>query len=168
MSRTGDLTNAMANTLADIPELLAELAPIDPIIAYVDQNPLSNDVERAIYGMQPGQLLVVTTGTERDDTGTMSRYAHLIEVCIRALPDRSEQELIDLIMTGVPASSDCGLVWYYCPLLPGLLGADLVRWERRKLSEGIDYLVMLWQVPESAGWPPRVSRQQRHFLEETK
>ena len=49
MVKLRDLVNAVAATLGAIPEVVAALAPIDPIQAYIDLNPTSNSVALALY-----------------------------------------------------------------------------------------------------------------------
>ena len=48
------LVNAMASTLLAIPEVVEALAPDDPVLAYIDLNPTSNQLDEALYQMQPG------------------------------------------------------------------------------------------------------------------
>ena len=146
-----DFTNAMATTLGKIPEVVAQLAQADPIQAYIDNNPTKNSVDKAIYQMQPGQLLVVWTDTVLD-RGSMSKWLHTIEICVRALPDQSDLALMQLIMNGVPEPGD-GMVWRNCPIMPGLLPTDVVRIGRRTDTEGVDYGVIQTETAETGDWP---------------
>src|SRR5215831_859895 len=144
MGRLRDLVNAMATTLGNIPQVVAALAPVNPIRAYIDLNPTANSVDTAIYQMQPGQLLVIWTDS-RIDRGEMTKYTHVVEICVRALPDQSDLDLIDTIMAGVPVPGD-GLVWRYCPILPGLLVTEVTATGRRTDTEGVDYGVILTET----------------------
>jgi hypothetical protein len=146
-----DLTNAMAAKLGSIPDLVAMLAPEDPIQPYIDMNPVKNSVATAIYQMQPGQLLVVWTDTVME-RGTMSKWLHVVEICVRALPGQSDLTLIRTILNGVPYPGD-GLIWRMCPIMPGLLPTDVLRIERRTDTEGVDYGVILTETAETGDWP---------------
>jgi len=156
MSRLIDITNAMAAKLGDIPELVAALAPVDPIQAYIDQSPVRNSTDQAIYQMQPGQLLVLWRDTV-SATGEMSRYLHTVEICLRASKGDSDLDLIDLILTGVPVPGD-GLPWFYCPLLPNLYPTEITRLGRATDTEGVDYSVITTETAEVAGWPLPANR----------
>jgi len=151
MSRLIDITNAMAATLGNIPELVAELAPTDPIQAYIDKSPVYNSTAKAIYQMQPGQLLVLWRDTVIA-TGEMSRYVHAVDICVRALKGNSDLDLVDLILTGVPQPGD-GLPWLRCPILPFLYPTDVTRIGRETDTEGVDYTVIVTETAEVAGWP---------------
>jgi len=151
MVHLADLVNAMAQTLAKIPELVGVLAPVDPVRAYVDYNPTSNSVEKAIYQMQPGQLLVIWTETllQREE---MSKWSHRAEICIRALRDQSDLDLIDKILAGVPVPGT-GEIWRLCPIMPGLLPTEVLAIARRTDTEGVDYTVVLTETAETGDWP---------------
>ena len=95
------LVQALAGTLGAIPELIQALAPANPIAPYIDLNPTNNLVDTAIYQMQPGQLLVVWIET-RLETREMSKWVHTVEICLRAMRDNSDLDLINLIHGGVP------------------------------------------------------------------
>jgi hypothetical protein len=146
-----DLVNAMAETLGNIPEVLAALAPADPIQAYIDMNPTSNAVDKAIYQMQPGQLLVVWIET-RLERAEMSKWVHTVEICLRSMRDNSDLDLINLIMAGVPVPGD-GMVWRNCPVMPGLLPTEISAISRRTDTEGVDYGVILTDTAETGDWP---------------
>jgi hypothetical protein len=150
MVRLTDLTNAMAATLGNIPELIAVLAPVDPIQAYIDNNPTSNSVDKATYQMQPGQLLVVWIET-RLTRDTMSKWSHIVEICVRSLPDQSDLDLIDVILAGVPFPGD-GMVWRNCPIMAGLLPTEVIGIGRRTDSEGVDYGVIQTETAETGDW----------------
>jgi hypothetical protein len=152
MIKRTDLVNAMAQTLMKIPELIADLAETDPVKAYIDFNPTSNSVEKAIYQMQPGQLLVVWIETALV-VETMSKWSHRVEICLRAMRDHSDLDLGDLIMNGVPVPGD-GLIWRMCPIMPGVLPTDVLGISRRTDSEGVDYAVIQTETAETGDWPP--------------
>jgi hypothetical protein len=151
MVSLSDLVTAMATTLGNIPELVAALAPTDPIQAYIDMNPTSNSVDKALYQMQPGQLLVIWVET-RLLRGEMSKWSHVVEICLRSLPDASDLDLIDLILSGVPVPGD-GLVWRNCPIMAGLLPTDVDAISRRTDTEGIDYGVIITETAETGDYP---------------
>jgi hypothetical protein len=146
-----DLVNAMAATLGDIPPLLAALSPVDPIQPYIDMNPTSNSVDKAIYQMQPGQLLVVWIET-RIDRAEMSKWVHTVEICVRAGRDQSDLDIIGLIMAGVPVPGD-GLMWRLCPIMPGVLPTEVAAIGRRTDTEGVDYGVIATETAETGDWP---------------
>ena len=146
-----DLVNGMAQTLAQIPDLMAQLALDQPIRAYIDMNPVANSVEKATYQLEPGQLLVIWTGT-RLERGTMSKWSHVVEILLRALPDQSILDLIDSILAGVPYPGD-GMVWRNCPLLAGLLPTEVIAIGRRTDTEGVDYGVIETETAETGDWP---------------
>jgi hypothetical protein len=151
MIKLADLVNAMAETLANIPALAADLAPVNPVIAYIDFNPTSNSVEKAIYQMQPGQLLVIWVETALV-TEAISKWSHRVEICLRAMRDHSDYDLIDEILNGVPVPGD-GLIWRMCPIMPGVLPTDVLGIARRTDSEGVDYAVILTETAETGDWP---------------
>jgi hypothetical protein len=151
MVKLGDLVNAMAQTLANIPELVAELAAVEPVKAYIDFNPTANSVDKAIYQMQPGQLLVIWVETALI-LENMSKWSHRVEICLRSMRDHSDLDLIDLILSGVPAPGD-GLIWRLCPVMPGVLPTDISGITRRTDSEGVDYAVIQTETAETGDWP---------------
>lgn len=151
MIKLSDLVTAMAQTLANIPELVADLAATDPVKAYIDFNPTSNSVEKAIYQMQPGQLLVVWVETALI-TEAMSKWSHRVEICLRSMRDHSDYDVIDLIMSGVPVPGD-GLIWRLCPIMPGVLPTDVLGITRRTDAEGVDYAVIQTETAETGDWP---------------
>lgn len=145
------LVNAMASTLLAIPEVVEALAPDDPVLAYIDLNPTSNQLDEAIYQMQPGQLLVVWIETNLL-RGEMTKWSHTLEICFQALPTQSHLDLGDLILAGVPVPGD-GMVWRNCPLMPGLYPTEVTALARRTNSEGIDYGVIVTETAETGDWP---------------
>jgi hypothetical protein len=151
MVKLNDLVNAMAETLANIPELVADLAAVDPVKAYIDFNPTSNSVENAIYQMQPGQLLVMWVETALI-TEAMSKWSHRVEICVRAMRDHSDLDLVDRILNGIPVPGD-GLIWRMCPIMPGVLPTDVLGIARRTDSEGVDYAVIQTETAETGDWP---------------
>jgi hypothetical protein len=151
MRHLDDLVNAMAQTLLNIPELVADLAPVDPVRGYIDLNPTANSTDKAIYQMQPGQVLVIWRGTAESE-GTMSRWDHRMEISVRALPGNSDLKLIDEIMEGVPVPGD-GQIWRLCPILPGLLPTNVTDITRATDAEGVDYCVIVTSTLETGDWP---------------
>ncbi|HEX3340608.1 MAG TPA: hypothetical protein VHT68_15725 [Pseudolabrys sp.] len=151
MIRRADLVNAMATTLGNVPELVAVLAPTDPIVPYIDSNPTMNSVDKWTYQMQPGQILVIWIST-RLTKGEMSKWSHAIEILCRSLPDESDMELEDLIVAGVPNPGD-GMVWRNCPLMAGVYPTEVVDIGRRTDTEGVDYGVILTETAETGDWP---------------
>jgi hypothetical protein len=143
--------NAMAATLAAVPELAAILAAVDPVVPYIDRNPTANSVEKAIYQMQPGQLLIVYRGTDLTE-GEMSKWTHGVDICLRSLPGSSDLDLLDAIMAAVPNPGD-GMVWRNCPLLDGLLPTKVVRISRPTDTEGVDYMLIETATAETGDWP---------------
>lgn len=141
----------MAATLGNIPELAPILAPQNPIVPYIDSNPLMNSVARAIYQMEPGQVLIIWTGTVLE-TATMSKWIHAMELCYRCLPDESDLDLGDAIVNGVPNPGD-GMYWRNCPLMDGLLPTEVKAIERRTDTEGVDYQVILTETAETGDYP---------------
>lgn len=146
-----DLTNAMADTLANVPELAAALAPVDPVRAYIDMNPNDNQVDQAIYEMQPGQLLVIWTDSALQ-RGEMTRWLHTVEICVRAPSGASNLDLINLILGGVPVPGD-GMIWRNCPIMPGLYPTEIAAISRRTDTEGVDYGVIITETAETGDWP---------------
>lgn len=151
MIRRADLVNAMAAALGNVPELVAVLAPTDAIVPYVDLNPTMNSVDKWTYQMQPGQLLVIWRET-RLTKGEMSKWSHSVEILCRSLPDQSDMELEDLIVSGVPVPGD-GMVWRNCPLIDGVYPTEVLNIERRTDTEGVDYGVILTETAETGDWP---------------
>lgn len=144
--------NAMVNTLLAIPALVADLALVDPVKGYIDLNPTANSVDKAIYQMQPGQVLVIWRSTSLIAEGSMSKWDHRLEICVRALPDHSDLALIDEIMQGIPQYGD-GLIWRQCPILEGLLPTNVTEITRATDTEGVDYGVLLTSTHETGDWP---------------
>jgi hypothetical protein len=145
------LVNAMAATLSGIPEVVQILAPTDPVVAYLDLNPTANSVDKAVYQMQPGQVLIVYRGSDLTE-GEMSKWSHTLEIVIRSLPGASDLDLIDAIMAGVPNPGD-GMVWRNCPLLDGLLPTQVMRISRNTDTEGVDYILIETTTLETGDWP---------------
>jgi hypothetical protein len=146
-----DMVNAFAQTFTAIPEIVALLAPTSPVVAYVDLNPTANSVEKAIYQMQLGQLLIIYRGTDLTE-GEMTKWTHTVEICLRSLPGESNLDLIDAVMAGVPNPGD-GMVWRNCPLLDGLLPTKVTRIARNTDTEGVDYMLIETTTAETGDWP---------------
>jgi hypothetical protein len=146
-----DLVNAMAVSLRNIPELEPLLARVDGVHSYIDLNPTANSVDKAIYQMQPGQLLVIWTATDLV-TDTMGKWSHRVEICVRALREHSELELIQTVVNGVPVPGN-GMPWRFCPLMGGLLPTNVTSILRRTDTEGVDYGVVQTETAETGDWP---------------
>jgi hypothetical protein len=150
------LVGAMVDTLARIPDLEPVLAPADPvrgspIVGYVDETPLLNSVAKAIYQMQPGTLLVNWIETHLLE-GVMMKWSHIIDIYVRALPDQSNMDLVEVIMAGVPVPGD-GMVWRNCPIMSGMLPTNVTNITRRTDTEGVDYFVIVTETSETGDWP---------------
>lgn len=151
MIRRADLVNAMATVLGNVPEIVAALDPVDPIMPYVDLNPTRNSVDKATYQLGPGHLLVVMTGTHLTKE-EMSKWSHTVEILVRALPDQSDMDLADLIVDGVPNPGD-GMFWRNCPLISGVYPTEVLDIERRTDTEGVDFHVVITETAETGDWP---------------
>lgn len=145
------LVNAIASTLALIPEVMLLLADTDPIDAYVDDNPTRNEIPRAIYQMQAGQLLIVwrETRLQRDQMG---KWLHTVEICTKPLQDQSNMDLMDAVVNGVPNPGD-GMYWRNCPVLPGLLPTEVTEMTFRQNTEGLDYGSIMTETLETGDYP---------------
>jgi hypothetical protein len=150
MIKRADFLNAMGQTLANIPELVALLAPDAPIGVY-PEIATRNSVEKFIYQMQPGQLLVIWTESLLT-RANMLKWDHRVEICFRALPGNSEFDIGDAIMAGVPVPGD-GQIWRLCPIMPGVLPTEVGALTRRMDSEGVDYHVIATETAETGDWP---------------
>jgi hypothetical protein len=151
MINIADLVNGMATTFQNIPELVAVLAPVNPVIAYIDFNPTRNSLSKALYQMQPGQVLVAWTETIYQ-VDEMTAWSHLVQVAIRPLREHSDFEVIDQIMNGVPQPGD-GLVWRRCPLIDGVLPTNVTNIRRETDTEGVDYTVLNTETLETGDYP---------------
>jgi TusA-related sulfurtransferase len=149
--KLADLVNAMAQTLANIPEVVQELSTVDPVLPYIDMNPLANSVEKALYQMQPGQVLVLWIETVLV-VEAMTKWVHRVEICVRSMRDHSDLDLISLIMNGVPIPGD-GMIWRMCPVMPGVLPTEVMGIARRTDTEGVDYAVIQTETAETGDWP---------------
>ena len=151
MRHLADIVNAMAQSFLSIPPLVADLNPVDPVKAYIDRNSTSNSTEKAIYQMQPGQLLLIWRASLLTETD-MSKWDHRVDICVRALPGHSDLTLIDEIMEGVPVPGD-GMWWRNCPLLPGLYATKVTEITRETDTEGVDYGVIRTSTLETGDYP---------------
>jgi len=140
----------MAATLENIPELTLLLDPVVPVKVYPDIAS-KNSVEKALYQMQPGQLLLIWEETLLIEA-EMSKWDHRVEICFRALPGNSEFDIGDAIMAGVPVPGD-GLMWRLCPVMSGVLPTNVGPLIRRTDSEGVDYHVVATATAETGDWP---------------
>jgi hypothetical protein len=143
-----ELTNTLAATLRNIPELV-ELLEGDPsaIVAYIDINPDSNSIGAAIYGMKPGTVLVGWVETFFSK-GEMEAWLHRVVIFVRAARGASPLDLILAIVNGIPNPGD-GQRWRYCPLMPGLLPTNVVEITRPTDEEGIDYHSIMTETQET-------------------
>ena len=148
MVKRSDLTNAIANTLATIPELVAALNG-DPanIVAYLDRNPDNNSVSAAVYKQKPGSILVIWQESLLTQ-GDIEGWQHQFVIFIRAARGESALDLGDLIINGVPVPGD-GLRWRYCPVMPGVLPTDIPTITRPSDTEGIDYHSIVCEIKET-------------------
>ena len=143
-----DLTNAIVGTLALIPELVAALGG-DPanIVAYIDRNPDFNSTSLAIYRQKPGSVLVIWQESVITQ-GEMEGWLHQFVIFVRASRGNSPLDLIWLIVNGVPVPGD-GLRWRYCPVMQGVLPANLTPVTRPMDAEGIDYYSIVCEIKET-------------------
>jgi hypothetical protein len=142
-----DLMNTMAQTFQMIPELMVELAPANPVVAYIDSNPIRNSIIKARYQMQPGTLLIAWLETLFREGEPMA-WGHRIEIYVRALRDHSDLALIQLLTNGVPNPGN-GLRWRYCPLIDHVTPTNILSSSRVTDEEGIDYAVVLTETLET-------------------
>lgn len=143
-----DLTNAIVDTLALIPELVAALGgDAANIVAYIDRNPEPNSVSLAIYRQKPGSILVVWQETLLTQ-GEMEAWQHQFVIFVRAARGASPLDLIHLIVNGVPVPGD-GLRWLYCPVMPGVLPTNITDITRPADTEGIDYHSIVCEIKET-------------------
>ena len=148
------LTNAMAQTLANIPELMALLDQgIDP---YIDMNADRNSVAKAIYKQPAGSLLVVWQSATLDtQASTMEGYVHVIQIYIKAMRGNSALAIVTTLLNGIPVPGD-GLIWRRCGIMDGVLPTQVSEVVRLIDPEGIDYIVAttLTQEIGDADTPP--------------
>jgi hypothetical protein len=144
------LVNAMATTLANIPELIALLDKgAASVVPYVDENPTSNSSIKAIYKMPAGSLLLFWTGTAPEASGdTMELWTHEVQIHCKASRGQSALVLIDALVDGIPVPGD-GLRWRFCPLMDGLLPTSIREISRVTDEEGIDYFVVTTATKET-------------------
>ena len=57
-------------------------------------------------------------------------------------------DLIDKIINGIPVPGD-GLRWRYCPVMPGVLPANITDITRPSDTEGIDYHSIVMEIKET-------------------
>lgn len=139
------LTNAIADTLRDIPPLVEELGGLpEAIYGYIDETPAKNSLAKAVYGMPPGAVLVAWIDSGLSE-GEMTGFVHRFNFHVKAIKGESPLALIKLIVDGTAEGET--LRWRYQCVLPGILPAELVTISRNTDSEGIDYPIiqMLFQ-----------------------
>lgn len=144
-----DLTNAMADALRRIPQLVADLDPATTasVIAYIDEHPATNSLSAAVYGQKPGTVLIGWVGTVLTETENLAGYDHALTIFIRAKRGESPYALVDDIMNGIPDPGD-GMPWLFCPLLPGLLPTTVPEIPRQTDEEGIDHITIQTHTQE--------------------
>jgi|AmaraimetP72IA01_FD_contig_51_5081239_length_2640_multi_10_in_0_out_0_4 hypothetical protein len=143
------LVQAIASTLEAIPELMAQLAPTNPVDAYIDLTPTRQSVAKAIYQAQRGSLLVVWFET-RFLEEEMTRFNHVVEIYGRALQGKSAMDLATAIMNGIPQPGN--LFWRFCPVMDGVLPTNVTLIERVTDSEGVDYLKITTETLETGDY----------------
>jgi len=143
-----DLTNAIAETLRNIPDLIEDLGG-DParVIPYIDEQPLKNSVSAAIYQMKPGTVLVLWQQT-LFNRGEMEGWTHVEQIYVRAQSGQSALVLINDIVNGVPDPGD-GQRWRYCPVMDGVLPTMVIEIARLIDEEGLDYYAITTETNET-------------------
>jgi hypothetical protein len=143
------LTEATVTTFRNIPELVALLADGNPdnISGYIDLNPDKNSTSKAVYQMPPGTVLVIWEDTTFDPAA-MGPWLHRFTYFVRARRGASALEVMHTLVDGVPNPGD-GLRWRFCPLVPGVLPANVTRIGRVQDEEGIDYHVIETEIQET-------------------
>lgn len=146
-----NLVEAMAAKLALIPEVMALLAAENPIDAYIDSNPTRNEVDLAIRQMQSGQLLLIWKDTILQ-TGTMGKWLHTVDICVKPLEDQSYMDLIAAVVNGVPNPGD-GMYWRNCPLLDGVYPTSVTRQAWETNTEAVNYGLIVTETLETGDYP---------------
>ena len=144
-----EFTNALADTLRRIPQLVADLEPPAPesVVAYIDTNPGSMNLEAARYGMKPGTVIVAVTETIQTE-GEMARWLHRAEFYVRPQKGQTTYKIIGDIMRGVPDPGD-GLRWYLCPVMAGVDPTSVMQLTRITDPEQIDYWTISTETKET-------------------
>jgi hypothetical protein len=143
-----ELTNAIVDKLVLIPDLVAALAgDTANIIPYIDENPNLNSVSLALYKQKPGSVMVIWQETLLTQ-GDMEAWMHQFVIFVRAVRGASPLDLIDKIINGIPVPGD-GLRWRYCPVMPGVLPANITDITRPSDTEGIDYHSIVMEIKET-------------------
>jgi hypothetical protein len=143
------LTNAFAERLRLIPELVADLQPADPasIIAYIDSKPDRPSLAAAKYSMRGGTVIIAAIESEMAQ-GEMAWWTHRVEFYVKAQSGQSTYQIIDDIMRGVPVPGD-GQRWYLCPLAAGLDPTQVVKLARESDAEQVDYWTIYTETKET-------------------
>ena len=152
MIKRSDLVRAMTEKISNIAEVVGQLLPPDPVTAYIDLTPVAHDLEKAIYQMQPGQVMVYWLETNMV-VEEVTRWSHRVEIALRAARDYSDMDLADLVIDGIPVPGD-GMPWRFCALIPGVLPTNVINISRRTDSEGVDYHVILTETAETGDYRP--------------
>ena len=155
MINPNDLVRAMVTAFTNIPELLAVLAPVAPIVGHVDNHPAS--LAKTVYQMQPGSVLAAWQET-RFQEGDVNPWLHVIEIYVRALKGQSSLDIAVLLVNGVPQPGD-GLPWRFCPVMPGVLPTICQPITRTPDPEAIDYITVSTETLESSDYLPPAGAQ---------
>jgi hypothetical protein len=142
------LTQAQVDAFQRIPDLIAALGG-DPaaIAAYIDINPDRNSTANAIYQQPPGSILVIWQETLFAES-EIEAWMHRFQYFIRARRGESALTLITLLVNGIPDPGD-GLRWRFCPVMDGVLPANITEIARLTDSEGIDYYAVTAAINET-------------------
>lgn len=143
------LTQALVDTWRLIPPLITDLNG-DPnnISAYIDENPEFNSVERAVYEMPQGSILLAwyETAINEGEAGG-GFWVHRFRAFLRAAKNSSVLTLVRDLMSGIPAPGD-GQRWFLCPVMDGVFPTDVMEIGRPTDQEGIDYVTVTMQIRE--------------------
>jgi hypothetical protein len=149
MVSLADLTNAIVDALRRIQPLVADLEPPVPasIIAYIDSNPVRQNLESAKYSMAPGTVVVAAVESIQTE-GEMARWLHRVEFYVRPQKGQTTFKIIDDIMRGVPDPGD-GQRWYFCPVMAGVDPTSVMLLTRVSDPEQIDYWTIQTETKET-------------------
>lgn len=143
------LTLALVDTFQRIPELVEALGE-DPnrVFAYLDSNPDRNSLQLAIYEQPAGTVMVAWDETGINESQEMSKWEHRYYFTCRAAKDGSALVLMNLLVDGVPVPGD-GQRWRFCPVMDGVLPAEIIEMTRLQDREGIDYYAIHGRIYET-------------------
>jgi hypothetical protein len=147
------LTIALADTLQQIPELVAQLANQDPgmIVPFVDENPKKNSLTKAIYEMPPGSVLVAFQETQANANREMEAWIHRYNMYARAAPGAKPMDIVKYLVDGVPVPGD-GMRWRRCSIMDGVLPAEVAEITRVVDAEGVDYFAVMAEFKETGDY----------------